>query len=264
MPLMPSPRDTEHFLLGTSPLGARVIPHVAMPKLRKRRRIEDAESATPLAIGYWGKPPTLEGAKFDFLCIHATLRSLKPDGPTFKEVFMVDSGSDVVTARQEILNRLDLELIGTIQSRGVHTTVEKQLYKAMLVIGNHEVEIEIMAEPYESIGNRVMRHFRHVIDSTVHYWLPENRLEPSEGMTASSRSDPNTSGESGETSGTPESDEEKAEEEEEDENDEEDEEENDGGASPGDVVDEGDEEEEEGEGGVENGAQEAVGNQGDP
>ena len=57
---------------------------------------------------------------------------------------MVDSGSDVVTARQEILNRLDLELIGTIQSRGVHTTVEKQLYKAMLVIGNHEVEIEVM------------------------------------------------------------------------------------------------------------------------
>lgn len=62
----------------------------------------------------------------------------------FYLVFMVDSGSDVVTARQEILNRLDLELIGTIQSRGVHTTVEKQLYKAMLVIGNHEVEIEVI------------------------------------------------------------------------------------------------------------------------
>ena len=56
---------------------------------------------------------------------------------------MVDSGSDVVTARQEILNQLDLELIGTIQSRGVHTIVEKQLYKAMLSIGNHEVEIEV-------------------------------------------------------------------------------------------------------------------------
>eukprot|EP00057_Strongylocentrotus_purpuratus_P024851 XP_011679325.1 PREDICTED: acidic leucine-rich nuclear phosphoprotein 32 family member E-like isoform X2 [Strongylocentrotus purpuratus] len=241
---------------------------LAVPKLRKRRRIEDAESATPLAIGYWGKPPTLEGAKFDFLCIHATLRSLKPDGPTFKEVFMVDSGSDVVTARQEILNRLDLELIGTIQSRGVHTTVEKQLYKAMLVIGNHEVEIEIMAEPYESIGNRVMRHFRHVIDSTVHYWLPESRVEPSEGMTVSSRSDPNTSGE---TSGTPESDEEKAEEEEEeeDENEEDEEEENDGVASVGDGAEEGEgdggeevEEEEEEE--VENGAQGVVENQEDP
>ena len=37
-----------------------------------------------------------------------------------------------------------------------------------------------MPEPYESIGNRVMRHFRHVIDSTVHYWLQGNRLEPGE------------------------------------------------------------------------------------
>lgn len=56
---------------------------------------------------------------------------------------MVDSGSDVVTARQELLDKLDLELIGTIQSRGVHSTVEKQLYKAMLVIGSEKVEIEV-------------------------------------------------------------------------------------------------------------------------
>ncbi|XP_071480296.1 uncharacterized protein [Diadema antillarum] len=214
---------------------------LAIPKLRKRRRIDDAEAATPLAIGYWGKPPTLEGAKFDFLCIHATLRSLKPDGQTFKEVFMVDSGSDVVTARQEILDSLDLELIGTIQSRGVHTTVEKQLYKAMLVIGNHEVEIEVMAEPYESIGNRVMRHFRHVIDSTVHYWLPENRVEPSEGMT-SSRSEPTTSGESGGTLGSPESEEAKegeGEDEEEEEGEEEGEEEEEGDGDDDDDDDDG-------------------------
>ncbi len=39
---------------------------------------------------------------------------------------------------------------------------------------------QIMAEPYESIGNRVMRHFRHVTDSTVHYWLPGNHIEPLE------------------------------------------------------------------------------------
>ena len=37
-----------------------------------------------------------------------------------------------------------------------------------------------MAEPYESIGNRVMRHFRHVIDTTVHYWLHGNMIEPLE------------------------------------------------------------------------------------
>ncbi|XP_071785540.1 uncharacterized protein [Asterias amurensis] len=149
----------------------------ALPKLRKRRRIEELEAEVPVAIGYWGKPSALEGAKYDFLCIQATLKSNKPDSLSFVEEFMVDSGSDVVTARQEILDQLDLELIGTIQSRGVHTTVEKQLYKAILRIGKQEAEIEVMPEPYESIGNRVMRHFRHVIDSTVHYWLQGNRLE---------------------------------------------------------------------------------------
>ena len=67
--------------------------------------------------------------------------------PLFLE-FMVDSGSDVVTARQEILDQLDLELIGTIQSRGVHTTVEKQLYKAILRIGKQEAEIEESLGPF--------------------------------------------------------------------------------------------------------------------
>ncbi|XP_072024214.1 uncharacterized protein [Amphiura filiformis] len=152
----------------------------ALPTLRTRRRIEEMEAEPPVAMGYWGKPLLLEGAKYDFLCIRATLRSSKPNGARFNEEFMVDSGSDVVTARQEILDKLDLELIGTIQSRGVHSTVEKQLYKAMLCIGRQEIEIEIMAEPYESIGNRVMRHFRHVIDSTVHYWLPGNHVDPIE------------------------------------------------------------------------------------
>ena len=56
---------------------------------------------------------------------------------------MVDSGSDVVTVREEVLQQLDLELLGTIQSRGVHATKEKQLYKAMLKIGDVDIEIEV-------------------------------------------------------------------------------------------------------------------------
>ncbi|XP_071816810.1 uncharacterized protein [Apostichopus japonicus] len=169
----------------------------SLPKLRKKQKLDDAESTIPEAIGYWGKPKEIDGAKYDFLCVRATLRSLKPGGEQFNEEFMVDSGSDVVTARQELLNKLDLELIGTIQSRGVHSTVEKQLYKAMLVIGSEKVEIEIMAEPYESIGNRVMRRFKHLIDSSVHYWLPANKMAPS-----------SSSGNSGDTSNdTPDTDE---------------------------------------------------------
>ena len=74
--------------------------------------------------------------------------------------FMVDSGSDVVTARQEILDQLDLELIGTIQSRGVHTTVEKQLYKAILRIGKQEAEIEAsLGFPTPQKMQRKTRHF---------------------------------------------------------------------------------------------------------
>ena len=56
---------------------------------------------------------------------------------------MVDSGSDVVTVREEVLHQLDLELLGTIQSRGVHATKQKQLYKAVLKIGDVDVEIEV-------------------------------------------------------------------------------------------------------------------------
>nr|XP_002741570.1 PREDICTED: uncharacterized protein LOC100377597 [Saccoglossus kowalevskii] len=93
--------------------------------------------------------------------------------------FMVDSGSDVVTARQEVLDQLDLELIGSIESKGVHATVEKQLYKAVLGIGQIDISIEVMAQSYDSIGNRVLRHFRHFIDSKRHIWLKGDKLDTS-------------------------------------------------------------------------------------
>ena len=58
-----------------------------------------------------------------------------------------------------------------------------------------------MAEPYESIGNRVMRHFRHVIDSTVHYWLQGNMvLEPTD---LSQIAGPSTSGHPGPSTSSP-------------------------------------------------------------
>ena len=58
-----------------------------------------------------------------------------------------------------------------------------------------------MAEPYESIGNRVMRHFRHVIDSTVHYWLQGNMvLEP---IDLSQIAGPSTSGHPGPSTSSP-------------------------------------------------------------
>ena len=56
---------------------------------------------------------------------------------------MVDSGSDVVTLRQEALDSLDLELIGPIKSKGVHASRTKNLYRANMIIGNHTLEIEV-------------------------------------------------------------------------------------------------------------------------
>ena len=69
--------------------------------------------------------------------------------------FMVDSGSDVVTVREEVLHQLDLELLGTIQSRGVHATKQKQLYKAVLKIGDVDVEIEVRYGIKKSCPNKL-------------------------------------------------------------------------------------------------------------
>jgi hypothetical protein len=54
---------------------------------------------------------------------------------------MVDTGSDVTTLREEVLETLDLELLGPIQSKGVHASKTKNLYKAKLQIGNQELDI---------------------------------------------------------------------------------------------------------------------------
>jgi hypothetical protein len=56
---------------------------------------------------------------------------------------MVDSGSDVATVTEADLHQLDLELLGTIKSRGVHSTKDKQLYRAKLLVGEEEIETEV-------------------------------------------------------------------------------------------------------------------------
>lgn len=57
--------------------------------------------------------------------------------------FMVDTGSDVTTIRQEVLDELDLEILGRIHSKGVHGSKTTNLYKAKILIGNQEMEIEV-------------------------------------------------------------------------------------------------------------------------
>ena len=70
---------------------------------------------------------------------------------------MVDSGSDVVTIREEVLDSLDLELIGPIKSKGVHASRTKNLYRANMVIGNQTVEIEVNIR-LQGTGNSFFFH----------------------------------------------------------------------------------------------------------
>ena len=58
--------------------------------------------------------------------------------------FMVDSGSDVNTLREEVLEDLDLELIGTVQSKGIHASRRRSMYRVIVVIGNIRVDTEVI------------------------------------------------------------------------------------------------------------------------
>ena len=91
---------------------------------------------------------------------------------------MVDSGSDVVTCRPEVLSRLGVKLLGKIESRGIHATVEKEIYQGYLQLGGQIIPVEVMPESYESVGNQVMRHFKHYITGDQHYWLQANQEAP--------------------------------------------------------------------------------------
>lgn len=154
----------------------------ALNQLRKRQKL--SESDEPLTEGYWGKPEALVEPKNDFLCLKADIISTNDSNKSASLEFMVDSGSDVVTVRQEILDMLDLELMGTIQSQGVHASKRKEIFKGIIRIGGVDVDTEVMSETYDSIGNQVIRNFRHVIDSHKHYWYESNhRFSPPSDLT---------------------------------------------------------------------------------
>ncbi|XP_048762165.2 uncharacterized protein LOC125670816 [Ostrea edulis] len=145
----------------------------AVAQLKKE---QDGHSPTEdiLACGRWKKPATLSDAKFDFLVVDACIYSTKESDKFHRIEFMVDTGSDVTTIRQEVLDELDLEILGRIHSKGVHGSKTTNLYKAKILIGNQEMEIEVMGESYDSLGSRVVRHFRHYIDGKHHVWLRGN------------------------------------------------------------------------------------------
>ena len=77
----------------------------------------------------------------------------------------MDSGSDVMTVRKEVLETLDTEFLGTIQSRGIHATRRKQLHRCRLQIGAVQLETDVS-----------VRRRRHLDDTRRLLMRPERAL----------------------------------------------------------------------------------------
>ena len=96
-----------------------------------------------VAEGYWSRPGPLGTCQHDFLCVDGYLKG-EGEKTSDSITFMVDTGSDVITARPETLKDLELPYKGRVQSRGAHADREMDLYQAILVIGGHEMEVEVI------------------------------------------------------------------------------------------------------------------------
>lgn len=133
-----------------------------------------------VVLGYWGQPPGMENNQYPFLCVPGCLKSDIGDDARSSELihFIVDSGSDVVTVSENLIAELQLQYLRNIESRGAHAAVDKPLYNGVLKLGTEELRVEVMPEVVNSVGNVVMRHFKHYITERSHRWLKEdNSLE---------------------------------------------------------------------------------------
>lgn len=103
----------------------------AVAQLQREERGEPPTEDV-LACGRWKKPDTLQDAKFDFLVTDACIYSTKDPSKYHRIEFMIDTGSDVTTIRQEVLDELGLEILGRIHSKGVHGSKTTNLAKKLV------------------------------------------------------------------------------------------------------------------------------------
>ncbi|KAK3745070.1 hypothetical protein QZH41_014549 [Actinostola sp. cb2023] len=107
-----------------------------------------------VAVGYWTRPQCLERLEHDFLCVKGCFKSrIEDDKQSELLEFLLDSASDVVTARREIIEGMGLEYIKDVDSHGVHTVAKKPLYKGQLKLGNSRwIDVEVSTTtPYHTI-----------------------------------------------------------------------------------------------------------------
>ena len=58
--------------------------------------------------------------------------------------FIVDSGSEVgVTVTSQFIKDLQLEYLHNIESRGVHATRDRPVYRGVLKLGSEEFDVEV-------------------------------------------------------------------------------------------------------------------------
>ena len=58
--------------------------------------------------------------------------------------FIVDSGSEVgVTVTSQFIQDLRLEYLHNIESRGVHATRDRPVYRGVLKLGSEEFDVEV-------------------------------------------------------------------------------------------------------------------------
>ncbi|XP_078367996.1 uncharacterized protein LOC144651840 [Oculina patagonica] len=132
-----------------------------------------------VVLGYWGQPPDMEDNQHPFLCVPGYLKSDTGENARSSELihFIVDSGSDVVTASEKIIADLQLEYIRDVESRGAHSAADRSLYRGVIKLGSEEFAVEVMPEAVSSVGNVVMRKFKHYITETLHRWLKDDKPE---------------------------------------------------------------------------------------
>ena len=57
--------------------------------------------------------------------------------------FLLDSGSDVVTLRHEIIEKLQLKAVGTVLQKGPIGERQQKLYKGFISIGHRQIQCEV-------------------------------------------------------------------------------------------------------------------------
>ncbi|XP_031569932.1 uncharacterized protein LOC116304348 isoform X2 [Actinia tenebrosa] len=149
--------------------------------LRAVQVLAECNKSHVVATGKWDKHEHLAGGRNGyFLCLTAEVyknnikdaskTALTDQKRTVK--FLVDSGSDVVTLRHDVISELQLDCIGTAKQCGAGGKIIKTpVYYACVNIGGHRVDVEVVGDVMDSLGTPVLRHFNHFIQDEKHVWL---------------------------------------------------------------------------------------------